>query len=71
MDILIKEEMNILNSLFIEINNQLLFITDEEELNILLQQILHWESNTTSITHLPILVQYCSFQGSVHLPHRN
>lgn len=55
--------MNILNSLFIEINNQLLFITDEEELTILLQQILHWESNTTCITHLSTLTYYYSYDG--------
>lgn len=55
--------MIILNSLFIEINNQLLFITDDEELTILLQQILHWESNTTCINHLPVFAYYYSYEG--------
>lgn len=63
---MLKQLMNILQGVYVTINNQLLFITEEEELNTLLNDILHWSSTQSTISHLSTLSLYYTYKR-VHL----
>lgn len=57
--------MQQLHHLFIEINNQLLFITEEEELTILTQYILQWKSTSDGIASLAAISQYMTYERMI------
>ena len=55
--------MDYLHDLFLEINNQLLFITNEEELEIVTKHILQWQPTSDMIALLPSIIQYYNHKG--------
>lgn len=55
--------MGIIHHLFISINNQLLFITNEEELRIVIDNVLLWNTATETTASLETLSRYYSFDG--------
>lgn len=63
---LITTVMSNLHDTFIAINNQLLFVTEEQELNILLHDILRWNSTSSTIESLSVLSRYYTYEGIIY-----